>query len=407
MQYLPVDLGGRPGVDCRGYCEFCYFRRVKHVEPLGCRHCHSFRVGCTYCTRKIWAYTGFKHPWLAAIPAVAQLLRGDRKKNGLRISGGGDSSCYPRLHDLFEILGGLDVPIKIDYTSGKGFDDPGTGRFLVEHGLTEIDFSVFSVDPELRSRYLHIPRSHRSLSILEYLCNTIDVYAGVVVLPGVNDGDDLIRTCEWLEEQGARGLILMRFGNTEEQGLILGNAPVIRGQRVHGNTEFRDLVVELSGKFRMKINGGPLMDVTCDSPFAIRNRPDLIGRLPPLLKRATVITGSIAAPFIRQVLDACGSQSEVIATGKEIACLITLKDLRDLDLSRLEKTVILPGRALLRDQDARKVLSADGIRRTVIRGPDLLTVDADTSLGMSCDEVYHQEVAGFTDLIGLINRHGV
>jgi NifB/MoaA-like Fe-S oxidoreductase len=97
----------------------------------------------------------------------------------------------------------------------------------------------------------------------------------------------------------------------------------------------------------------------------------------------------------------------VIATGKEIACLITLKDLRDLDLSRLEKTVILPGRALVRDRDAKKVLSAGGIRRTVIRGPDLLTVDADKSLGMSCDEVYHQEVTGFTDLIGLINRHGV
>ena len=50
--------------------------------------------------------------------------------------------------------------------------------------------------------------------------------------PVVNDGAVLEHTCEWLEERGAKGLILMRFANATEQGLILENAPVIKGQAV-------------------------------------------------------------------------------------------------------------------------------------------------------------------------------
>ena len=34
---------------------------------------------------------------------------------------------------------------------------------------------------------------------------------------------------EWLEERGAKGLILMRFANATEQGLILENGPDPQG----------------------------------------------------------------------------------------------------------------------------------------------------------------------------------
>ncbi|MDD3934566.1 MAG: hypothetical protein PHP55_11950, partial [Methanoculleus sp.] len=26
MSHLTVDLGGRPGLDCRGFCSYCYFK---------------------------------------------------------------------------------------------------------------------------------------------------------------------------------------------------------------------------------------------------------------------------------------------------------------------------------------------------------------------------------------------
>ena len=78
---------------------------------------------------------------------------------------------------------------------------------------------------------MHAPTPEVSLAVLRRLCEEIDVYAAAVVMPGVNDGADLEQTCAWLDEAGAKGLILMRFANTTEQGLILGNAPLNRVSR--------------------------------------------------------------------------------------------------------------------------------------------------------------------------------
>ena len=93
-----------------------------------------------------------------------------------------------------------------------------------------------------------IPTPEASLQVLERLCGKIDVYAATVVLPGVNDGDRLIETCEWLDEKGAKGLILMRFANTTGQGLILGNAPVIPGQHIQTPEEFSHIVTEMNDR---------------------------------------------------------------------------------------------------------------------------------------------------------------
>ena len=86
------------------------------------------------------------------------------------ISGGGDPSCYPEFIDLIELLAGMEVPLHIGYTSGKGFDDVEIAPFLIDHGLSEISFTVFSVDPAQRKRYMHDPTPEVSLKILERLC---------------------------------------------------------------------------------------------------------------------------------------------------------------------------------------------------------------------------------------------
>jgi NifB/MoaA-like Fe-S oxidoreductase len=91
---------------------------------------------------------------------------------------------------------------------------------------------------------------------------------------------------------------------------------------------------------------------------------------------------------------------------KEIACLITTDDLRELELSALEPVVIIPGRAFVHDAEAKDVLSLDGIDRQVIRGPDMLTADAETSMGMTRQQVLEMEMDGFADLIRTINRYG-
>jgi methanogenesis marker radical SAM protein len=324
----------------------------------------------------------------------------------ITISGGGDPSCYPEFTDLIELLSGMEVPLHIGYTSGKGFDEVAVADFLIDHGLSELSFTVFSVDPRKRKRYMHDPTPEISLRILDRLCGEIDVYGAAVVLPGVNDENNLEDMCQWLEDRGAKGLILMRFANSTRQGLILGNAPVIRGHRIQRPDEFRDMVSDLAGRFKMKISGTPLWDPAIGSPFAIRNEPELLDKLPALFRTATVITGSLSAPAIQAVLDNRGGGVNVVATDKEIACLITLDDLERLDLAEIRDLVIIPGRAFVHDREAEKVLSRDGVQRTVVRGPEMLTADAETSMGMTRDGVLLMEIEGFAGLIRLINLHG-
>ena len=407
MAQLTVDIGGSPGINCRGFCEYCYFKKVKGVQPLGCRYCLPFKKGCDYCTRGIREeYAGFKDLKTIADETLANLqtLQGDLTR--ITISGGGDPSCYPRFRELIELLGSMEAPLHIGYTSGKGWDDPAIADLLIDNNLTEISFTVFAADPVLRKRYMHDPTPEVSLGILERLCDSADVYAAAVVLPGINDGEVLERTCAWLNDRGVKGFILMRYANSTEQGLILGNGPLIKNQKVQTVESFRNLVSSMNEKFKMKISGTPLWDPEIGSPFAILDEPSLIRKLPRVQRKATVVSGSVATPFIEKVLAACGSVVPVIPVKKEIACLITADDLLELDLSTLERVVIIPGRAFVHDPEAAVLLCRDGSERSVIRGPEMLTADAETSMGMTRNEVLAMEMEGFMDLIQTINRYG-
>jgi methanogenesis marker radical SAM protein len=407
MAHLTVDIGGRPGVDCRGFCEYCYFKHVKETPPLDCRYCPPYKKGCDYCSRSVREYySGFRSLREVADDVLARLQVIPDEVSRITISGCGDPSCYPHFRDLIELLSSMEAPLHIGYTSGKGFDDPNIADFLVESGLAEISFTVFSVRPELRRRYMHDPTPEASLAVLERLCEKIDVYAACVVLPGVNDGPVLEETCSWLDERGAKGTILMRFANRTDQGLVLGNAPVIPGQPVQEVREFRDMVTDLSRKFRMKVSGTPLWDPEIGSPFALAGEHDLVAKLPRLERRASIVTGSIAAPFIEAILSQCGDGARVVPVEKEIACLITIEDLQSIETESLESLVIIPGRAFVYDREGEAVLSRDGVKRTVIRGPECLTTDAETSMGMERNAVLALEIEAFSELIQLVNRFG-
>ncbi|MDD1730236.1 MAG: methyl coenzyme M reductase-arginine methyltransferase Mmp10 [Methanospirillum sp.] len=407
MAQLTVDIGGRPGLDCRGFCTYCYFKHAQEVPPFGCRYCLPFTKGCEYCTRSVQErYTGFKDLKEVAGDTLAnlQLLSGDLTR--ITISGGGDPSCYPEFTDLIELLASLEAPLHIGYTSGKGFDDPAIADFLISSGLTEISFTVFAADPELRRRYMHDPTPETSLEIIKRLAGAIDVYAALVILPGINDGVVLTNTIRWLEDVGAKGVILMRFANTTVQGLILNNAPIIEQQRTQTVEEFADLVRQTKAITTMRISGTPLCDPDLGSPFAILEEPELQELLPRIHRRAAIITGTVAEPAIRAILTKKGDNTEVIPVQKEIADLITIEDLKALDLSLLPSTIVIPGRAFVHLAEAEEVLSADGKMRTVLRGPEMLTADGETSMGMDRDSVLALEMAGFSSLINLINQYG-
>ncbi len=352
------------------------------------------------------AYPGFRPFREVAEETLGRLQLASDEIDRVTISGGGDPSCYPAFDDLVEVLAAIESPLHIGYTSGKGFDDPEVAGRLVENGLTEVSFTVFASDPGLRKRYMHDPTPEASLAVVEELAGAIDLYAAAVILPGVNDGAVLEATADWLEEAGARGLILMRFANEVRQGLVLGNAPVIPGVEPQDVESFSALVRETAQGRSMRVTGTPLLDPALGSPFAIRDEPDLLDRLPRVTGRASVVTGSVAAPFLGGLLERLGETAQVAPVKKEIACLITADDLRDLDLSTLENVVVIPGRALVHDAEAEAILSSDGRRRTVVRGPDMLTADGETSMGMTREGVLDLEMRGLFELVNTINLHG-
>ncbi|ABN07483.1 protein of unknown function DUF512 [Methanocorpusculum labreanum Z] len=404
MVHLTIDIGGKPGKDCRGFCSYCYFKHAKDVPPFGCRYCMPFKKGCDYCAKGVKEeYAGFYSLQDVADHFLAdlQMVTGDITK--ITISGGGDPSCYPEFNSLIEILGSLNVPLHIGYTSGKGFDDVDIADFMIENNMKEISFTIFASDPALREKYMHDPTPQASLDVIERLAAKIDVYAALVILPDVNDGEVLWNTLGWLEKIGVKGVILMRFANRENQGLILDNAPVIENQRVHTVEEFRELVSEAAARFpNLRLSATPLYDPAFDSPFAIRNEPDLLAHLPRVTGKVSVVTGSIAAPYIAEILGACGAlEGMVVSVDKEISCLITIDDLKKLDASKLEETVIIPGRAFVHDPEAESVLD-----KRVIRGPETLSADGETSMGMDLTGVLTMEMEGFTYLIQLINQYG-
>ena len=402
---LLADVGGKPGVDCRGFCSYCYFKKVTDFKPFGCRFCSPLSEGCDYCGRAIAEkYSGFKPLLRVAQDVHATLKMSSKDPEKVTISGGGDVSCYPDLLELTELLASLQVPIHLGYTSGKGFDSPEAAEKLIKNNVREVSFTVFATDPGLRKRYMADPTPEASLQCLSTFCASSDVYAAAVIVPGVNDGDVLRKTCDDLEGMGARGLILMRFANHTKEGLILGNAPIMRDIESQPMESFKELVSSINDRYKLRVTGTPLWDPEIGSPFYVASNPE--AHLPRTEKRATVITGAVAGPYLRSIFQRIAPNVNVVSTEKEIACLITLDDIQKLDLADMNETVIIPGRAMVHDKAATAALRADGVYRIVRRGPEELTVDGEMSIGLRREEVLRREVASFKELIRTINAIG-
>lgn len=403
---LLADVGGRPGLDCRGFCKYCYFKNVKDFSSFGCRYCPPLSKGCDYCERAIAErYVGFKSLATIAQEIHTKLKMSSGDPERVTISGGGDVSCYPELIDLTELLSSLKIPIHLGYTSGKGLDDPNDAEVLINNNVQEVSFTVFATDPTLRAKYMKDPTPVVSLECLKAFCTSCNVYGAAVIIPGVNDGAILRKTCDDLEEMGAKGLILMRFANQAKEGLILSNKPIIKGITPQPIESFRDMVSEINSAYKMRVTGTPLWDPEIGSPFYIAANPETY--LPSTEKQATIITGAIAAPFLRSIFKRIAPGVNVVHTEKEIACLITIDDIKELELSELQETVIIPGRALVHDREVEEILRSDGVYRIVRRGPEQLTLDGEMSISMARDEVLKTEVEGFNELIRLINAVGI
>lgn len=409
---IVADVGGIPGKDCDGFCKYCYFRKVKDVKAFGCAHCLPNKVGCDRCSKGVSeTQSEFKNPFEIInniqTTLMMQPIRGEVKAN---ISGGGDVSCYPYLDDLTASLNNMSLKSHLGYTSGKGITDSSQAGKLINNGVDEVTFTIFSDNPELRREWVKDKTPKASIDACKIFSESIDLTAASVIIPGVNDGDVLRQTCNSLEDWGAKGIILMRFANTFNEGLILGNEPILKDVQSQSVDSFKELVESINREYNFRVSGTPLCDPTTGGPFAIaRDENEIFLQfIKEVTGEATIITSKIAAPFIEKIFKKINADSvNVIGVNKEIACLITKEDLEDIDLSDVQESVILPGRAFVHLLDAEEILSADGIERIVGYGPDTLSVDGELSFDMTDENVIERELEEFNDLVDAINFYGM
>lgn len=409
-----ADVGGIPGKDCNGFCKYCYFRKVKKVKAFGCAHCLPNKIGCDRCSKGITdSQSEFRSPFEVITEVQnALMMQPNFRENDIKvnISGGGDVSCYPYLENLTANLNQFSLKSHLGYTCGKGITESEIASRLINNGVNEVTFTVFSTDPKLRREWVKDKKPEEALKACQIFCENADLTGAGVIIPGVNDGDVLRQTCNTLEEWGAKGFILMRFANTFNEGLILGNEPILKGIESQPVEEFGQLVEEINKEYNFRVTGTPLCDPETGGPFAIAKDENeiFLQFIKKVTGEATIITSKIAAPFISKIFDKIDADNvNVIGVPKEIACLITKEDLEQIDLSEVKQAVIIPGRAFVHQLDAERILSADGEERIVGRGPDTLTIDGELSFDKTDENVIEEELTQFNDLVDAINFFGM
>lgn len=409
-----ADVGGIPGKDCNGFCKYCYFRKVKEVKSFGCAHCLPNKIGCDRCSKGITdSQSEFRSPFEVITEVQnALMMQHNFRENDIKvnISGGGDVSCYPYLENLTANLNQFSLKSHLGYTCGKGITESEIASRLINNGVDEVTFTVFSTDPKLRREWVKDKKPEEALKACQIFCENADLTGAGVIIPGVNDGDVLRQTCNTLEEWGAKGFILMRFANTFNEGLILGNEPILKGIESQPVEEFGQLVEEINKEYNFRVTGTPLCDPETGGPFAIVKDENeiFLQFIKKVTGEATIITSKIAAPFISKIFDKIDADNvNVIGVPKEIACLITKEDLEQIDLSEVKQAVIIPGRAFVHQLDAERILSADGVERIVGRGPDTLTIDGELSFDKTDENVIEEELTQFNDLVDAINFFGM
>lgn len=326
----------------------------------------------------------------------------------INVVGGADNINYPHLYELISTLKEFQVPLHLGYTSGKPIKNENMVEKIISLGVDEINFSVFSTNAEIRRKWMNDETSDASIKGLKMFCENIDINASAVIIPGINDGDQVFKTCADLEEWGIKSLALRRFANFKRQGLVLNNRTLIEGVTPHSYEEFKDLVLKVTEEFSFKVFAFPFHDPKIRSPFLISKRENRfhLEKLKEIKSEATIITSELAAPFLKKIFGMIDESNlvNIVSLDKEIADLIVHEDLESINLSELKSKVIIPGGALVQDKYSEIILSKDGNHRRIVRGPYVLTNPYNGEEDIfSKEELIKYELESFNALIDKIN----
>lgn len=88
----------------------------------------------------------------------------------------------------------------------------------IDKMLSPMNVSLHAVTPEVRRRLIG-RNAQRGIEVLErFLAAGIEIHAQIVLCPGLNDGDELMRTLIWVEERpGITSLAVVPLGYTKHQ----------------------------------------------------------------------------------------------------------------------------------------------------------------------------------------------
>ncbi len=322
------------------------------------------------------------------------------------IAGGADVFNYPHLYELVTRLKESQLYLHLGYTSGKPIKHESMAENLISLGVDEVSFSVFSTNHEIRRKWMNDETPEESIKGLKMFCENIELNASVVVIPGVNDGDNILETCVNLEKWDAKSFFLRRFANFKNQGLILNNKPLIEGMKPQSYGGFQELVHEIAREFSFKVSGYPFYDPKNESPFAISRvkNKDYLEKLPDIKSEATIITSNLAKPYLENIFSVIDEFNlvNIVSMDKDIADLITHEDLETINLDEVKRNVIIPSGALVHDKKAAEILCSDGKFRIIARGPYVLT-NPYYEGNFYKDELLNFELKSFNALIDVIN----
>jgi len=411
-----TDVRGRTGKDCGGFCEFCFYKNVdfNNLKPTGCINCPPDNIGCAYCQNFIDRISTEFKPLYQVYADLNEKFNEmgcsslTPKDLQIIVAGAADILNYPQLYELVSKLKESQLSLHLGYTSGKPIKNVSMVQKLILLGVDEVSFSVFSTNPEMRRKWMNDETPEDSVNGLKIFCENIDLNASAVVIPGVNDGDELFQTCVNLEEWGVKSFTLRRFANFKHQGLILSKKPILDGIIPHSYEEFKEFVQKIADEFSFKVLGYPFYDPKNESPFTLSKAENrrYLEKLPQVKSEATIITGTLAAPFLKKIFRIIDKFNlvNIVSVDKEIADLITNEDLESINLTEVKRNVILPSGALVHIKQAEKLLSKDYKHRKILRGPYILTYPySDKGHLTNKEELIQYELKSFKDLIDKIN----
>lgn len=93
--------------------------------------------------------------------------------------------------------------------------DEDVGR-IITCGLEPMNVSIHAISPDVRRKMIGA-HAARGVEVLEALCDAgVEVHAQIVLCPGLNDGDELHRTLDWVEERAnITSLAIVPMGYTK------------------------------------------------------------------------------------------------------------------------------------------------------------------------------------------------